>query len=67
MPFGEYVPLRPLFEPFAADVLPSRDQVPGEGSAGINSASGPFAVAISWEIFFSRRVREGSATAARWC
>jgi len=59
VPFGEYVPLRALFEPFAAGVLPTRDQVPGEGSAGINSTSGPFAVAISWEIFFSRRVREG--------
>lgn len=59
VPFGEYVPLRPLFESFAADQLPPRDQVPGSGSAGIRPSAGPFAVAISWEIFFSRRVREG--------
>ena len=59
VPFGEYVPMRPLFEPFAAAVLPPKDQVPGVGSAAIRPAAGPFAVAISWEIFFSRRVREG--------
>ena len=59
VPFGEYVPMRPLFEPFAAAVLPPKDQVPGVGSAAIRPAVGPFAVAISWEIFFSRRVREG--------
>jgi apolipoprotein N-acyltransferase len=59
VPFGEYVPLRPLFEPFAAGVLPPRDQVPGDGDATIDTEAGPFAVAISWEIFFSRRVREG--------
>ena len=59
VPFGEYVPLRPLFEPFAKAALPPRDQVPGVGSAGIDAGAGPFAVAISWEIFFSRRVREG--------
>ena len=32
VPFGEYVPMRPLFEPFAAAVLPPKDQVPGVGS-----------------------------------
>lgn len=59
VPFGEYVPMRPLFEPIAADVLPARDQVPGDGSAAIDTEAGPLAVAISWEVFFSRRVREG--------
>jgi apolipoprotein N-acyltransferase len=59
VPFGEYVPMRPLFEPFAAGVLPPRDQVPGDGSAAIETQAGPFAVAISWEVFFARRVREG--------
>lgn len=59
VPFGEYVPMRPLFEPIAGGVLPPRDQVPGEGSAAIRTDAGPFAVAISWEVFFSRRVREG--------
>jgi len=59
VPFGEYVPLRPLFEPFAAGALPPRDAVPGVGSATVETGSGPAAVAISWEVFFARRVREG--------
>ncbi len=59
VPFGEYVPMRPLFEPFAEAALPPRDQVPGVGSAAIRTERAPFAVAISWEIFFPRRVREG--------
>lgn len=59
VPFGEYVPLRPLFEAVAGGNLPPRDQVPGEGTAAIDTDAGPFAVAISWEVFFSRRVREG--------
>jgi apolipoprotein N-acyltransferase len=59
VPFGEYVPLRPLFEPLAGGALPPRDQTPGEDVAVIRTGSGPMAVAISWEVFFSRRVREG--------
>ena len=59
VPFGEYVPLRPLFEPIAAGTLPRRDQLPGDGVAMIDIPPGPMAVAISWEVFFGRRVREG--------
>lgn len=59
VPFGEYVPLRPVFEPIAAEVLPPRDQVPGQGVATLDTEVGSFAVAISWEVFFPRRVREG--------
>lgn len=59
VPFGEYVPLRPLFEPIAAGTLPPRDQLPGDGTAMIDTPAGPMAVAISWEVFFGRRVREG--------
>lgn len=66
VPFGEYVPLRSLFERIAKDTLPPRDQVPGEGTAAVTAQScsidvGPCtaAVVISWEVFFSRRVREG--------
>jgi apolipoprotein N-acyltransferase len=59
VPFGEYVPLRSLFEPIAGGALPPRDQIPGEGIARLETMSGDVAVAISWEVFFSRRVREG--------
>ena len=33
VPFGEYVPMRGLFEPIAGATLPARDQIPGEGTA----------------------------------
>lgn len=66
VPFGEYVPLRPLFEPIAGEALPNRDQLPGEESSelvtcvdALETCEGTFAVAISWEVFFSRVVREG--------
>jgi len=59
VPFGEYTPLRFIMEPIAGDLLPPRDQVPGEGVALIETDSGPMAVVISWEVFFARRVREG--------
>ncbi|MEZ5238671.1 MAG: apolipoprotein N-acyltransferase [Microthrixaceae bacterium] len=59
VPFGEYVPMRWLFEPVAGSTLPPRDQVPGEAPAVIDTPQGPMAVVVSWEVFFSRRVREG--------
>ncbi|MCP4436359.1 MAG: apolipoprotein N-acyltransferase [Actinomycetia bacterium] len=59
VPFGEYTPVRWLFEPVAAGALPPRDQIPGEGVAVIDTPGGPMAVVVSWEVFFSRRVREG--------
>ncbi len=59
VPFGEYVPLRPVFEPIAGGLLPPRDQIPGDGESVVETDAGPMAVVISWEVFFSRRVREG--------
>ena len=59
VPFGEYVPMRWLFEPIAGAALPPRDQIPGDGTAVVRTGHGKMAVAISWEIFFGRRVREG--------
>ncbi len=59
VPFGEYVPMRPFFELFAKSTLPSRDARPGVGEATIQTPAMPAAVAISWEVFFPRRIREG--------
>ncbi|MFV0316267.1 MAG: apolipoprotein N-acyltransferase [Microthrixaceae bacterium] len=59
VPFGEYVPLRSLFETVAGGNLPARDAVVGEGTAVVEADGVPMAVVISWEVFFPRRVREG--------
>lgn len=59
VPFGEYVPLRRLVEPFAGDSLTRREALPGDGPAYVDTDVGRLAVAISWEIFFGDRVREG--------
>jgi apolipoprotein N-acyltransferase len=59
VPFGEYVPLRTLLEPFGGEALTSRDALIGEHPAVLDTPAGPLSVAISWEIFFGDRVREG--------
>lgn len=58
VPYGEYVPMRPLLERVAEDQLPARDAVPGEGTAVLETDLGTLGVVISWEVFFPRRVRE---------
>lgn len=59
VPFGEYVPLRALLEPFGGESLTSRDAIIGEEPARLDTPAGSMSVAISWEIFFGDRVREG--------
>jgi apolipoprotein N-acyltransferase len=59
VPFGEYVPLRSLIEPVAGGALPERDAIVGDQPALLDTPIGPVSVAISWEIFFGDRVREG--------
>jgi apolipoprotein N-acyltransferase len=60
VPFGEYVPLRPLIEPFGGAALTDRDAIVGDEPAELDTGGGgTAAVAISWEIFFGDRVREG--------
>ena len=57
VPFGEYVPLRWLIEPFAGPSLTTRDAVPGKGPAVLHTEHGTFGVVISWEVFFGERAR----------
>ena len=58
VPFGEYVPLRPVFERLAGGVLPSKDARAGTGPAVLDTGLGRFGVLISWEVFFEDRARD---------
>ena len=64
VPFGEYVPLRSLVEPFGGRYLPARDAVIGDHPAVLDTPAGKLSVAISWEVFFGDRVREGVESGA---
>jgi apolipoprotein N-acyltransferase len=61
VPFGEYVPLRDLVERLAGggSGLPGRDALAGTEPAVVETPAGTLAVAISWEVFFVDRVRDG--------
>jgi len=63
VPFGEWLPLRSLIElvPGQRTDQVGRDAVAGTGPAVLDTPVGPVAVAISWEIFFGGRVRDGVA------
>lgn len=65
VPFGEYVPLRSLIEPFAPDYLPTRDAIEGATDAVLETPAGTFGVAISWEVFFDPVARTASQDGAQ--
>lgn len=58
VPFGEFVPFRPLLESLVGDALPSKDAIPGEESNTLDTPAGRMGVVISWEVFFGDRGRD---------
>jgi apolipoprotein N-acyltransferase len=61
VPFGEYVPLRQLLDFLGAPVdQVAHDAVPGTAPAVLDLPDGTrLGVAISWEVFFGGRARDG--------
>lgn len=65
VPFGEYVPLRGVVEPFADLSLISREAIAGEGPGVLSSSLGDIAVVTSYEVYFSDLVRDGVRAGGR--
>lgn len=62
VPFGEYIPARGLFERLSdMTSLVPRDAIPGSGAGLLRTPAGPLGVVISYEVFFSDRVRAAVA------
>jgi len=61
VPFGEYVPFRWLIENVAGTNtgIPVREARAGTEPAIVRTPAGDLAIAISWEIFFTNRGRDG--------
>ena len=59
VPFGEYIPDRPLLSKYfnVADV--PRDAIPGHSPAFMSTPAAPLGVLISYEVFFGARARSG--------
>ena len=65
VPFGEYVPLRGIVEPFADLSLISREAIEGEGPGVLSTSLGDIAVVTSYEVYFSNLVRDGVQAGGR--
>ncbi len=64
VPFGEYVPLKWLAEPFAPSFLPETEARIGSDPPTVTDGEHIFGVVISWEVFFEDRVREAVKSGA---
>ncbi len=65
VPFGEYVPLRSVVEPFADLSLISREAIAGEGPGLLATSLGDIAVVTSYEVYFADLVRDGVRAGGR--
>ncbi|WP_420610522.1 apolipoprotein N-acyltransferase [Candidatus Poriferisodalis sp.] len=65
VPFGEYVPLRSVVEPFADLSLIAREAIAGEGPGVLSTSLGDLAVVTSYEVYFSDLVRDGVRAGGR--
>ncbi len=65
VPFGEYVPLRSVVEPFADLSLIAREAIAGEGPGVLSTSLGDIAVVTSYEVYFSDLVRDGVRAGGR--
>lgn len=60
VPFGEYIPMRGLFERLSEDTrFVPRDAIPGDGPAVLDPEGTPrLGIVISYEVFFASRVAD---------
>jgi apolipoprotein N-acyltransferase len=66
VPFGEYMPLRPLLQALGAPVdLVPKDAIAGTEPAVLDVPAGRVGVVISWEVFFADRGRDAIANGGR--
>jgi len=65
VPFGEYVPLRPLFSHLGDLSAVPRDAVPGAGSGLLTTPAGPLGAMISFEVFYAARGRSSVRAGAQ--
>ena len=65
VPFGEYVPLRSVVEPFVDLSLVAREAVAGEGPGVLSTPLGDIATVTSYEVYFADLVRSGVRAGGR--
>ena len=65
VPFGEYVPLRPLFSHFANLSGVPVDAVPGHGTGLMRTPAGPLGLLVSFEVFYAGRSHESVRAGAQ--
>ncbi|MHB8329668.1 MAG: apolipoprotein N-acyltransferase [Acidimicrobiales bacterium] len=64
VPFGEYVPLRPLVRHLADLSAVPEDAVAGHGDGVLHTPAGPLGTMVSYEVFFAARGRVATRAGA---